>query len=850
MSQCDLHVGDPTAHAIVEWVSAKLSSACNLTEVVSTLSEDFCKELDAERFINCLRQQVKKDRNLFEAIERIATELDDTKKWNYFPHLSVLLHNIAGESLKSQVSRSIVQEYRVFQKEYQELNPLRLELLIRARSTEGWKFANRLNQNLKSDKTKKKEIVKALAKDFRILQWDLLVRNLIEENMKGELRFHPITVNYEMPGTPDLKEFLIPFIAEARSVEGRFILSDGGIPAKLHADYLLEKSFRQCYISFHTLLPRVRELYPPVHENYVRAFANMRASGDFSSNVLVEDGEISFFSLLWLLRYAVSKGKQPKDWKSDPDEKLTIRFRPSNDKSPDDWWSSCNMYELAEECGLIISLSESECIPTRRWHSLITWLGRLNLNLRDKFEDDKQHLQSIKLHKKLDHDNPLLQRLPVKRLDYDKEAELSFVDKLREFLASDELPDMLDDLSVHVSMTCEVFVVEKLGRLFESLGSLLEVESVATEEAATEAKSSAGLEDTVLLRCCWGFIPLEHLFRTYQPYELHLLIQTLNWEESSLKGWGLAPISLAFANIAGQVKTPNSEKSQDASVDFDRWLVPYRSLFSALGADIALPIVQDRGSLEQKTYFAHQTAGLLDTVWLDPKRDELDFRSKFALWLAIIHTTEIWGSFPVDTEKRIYDEDFPELGESNAKEIVDKLVDLGLRGGILRAGRPPKDGREDNPEWDLTVYVETELLGSPEQIISHVYEQLSCQVPEDTAPPEWITAKAFAACFYHGLRQAVYHALKTFVLTDGKRKGQPCLWIKWDEQSVSIYNRGEVAAEQSHGNFASTDRAFFDLFLQKTEEFCRQHGIAKKFRIDGPEPAATSDTWQLVIRKE
>ena len=850
MSQCDLHFGDPTAHAIVEWVLSKLSFASNLTEVVSTLSEDFCKELNAERFINCLHQQVKKDRNLFAAIERIAKELDETEKWNHFPHLSVLLHSIAGESLKSQDSCSIAQEYQILQEKYQDLNPLRLELPILARSTEGWKIANRLVQNLENDKTKKKEIVKDIAKNFRILQWEVLVRNLIEENMRGRLCFHPITVDYDISGMPDLKEFLIDFISQARSVERHFTPSDGEIQTKLRSDYLLEGSFRHCYTSFQGLLPKVTELYPPVHEDYIRSFANMRTSDNSLPNMLIEDGEISFFSLLWLLRHAAEKGEKPKAWKLDPDEKLTVRFRPSDDKSPDDWWLACDMYELAEECGLIIPLSDLKCIPTRRWHSLIAWLRRLNHNLRNKFEDDKQHLQRARRDKKLCHDSPLLQRLPVKKLDYDREAELSFVEKLQKFLTSKDLLEMLDDLEVHVPMTCEAFAVEKLGHLFESLGSLLEEESATEEESVPEVNASAGFKDTVLLRCCRGFIPLEHLFRAYQPCELHLLIQALNWEESSLKDWGQAPISLGFATIAGRVETSDSESSQDAMTDFERWLVPYRSLFSALSADITLPVVRDLGSLEQQKDFVHQTMGLLDTVWGDPERDKLNFQSEFALWLARAQVTSVWGSLPINTTELIND-NFPKWKDLNERQIVNKLVDMGLWGGIRRAARAPKDGDPNNSAWRLTYYVQDLRIDYVEETIYQLLcDSLSFSLPE-TDPPDWVTTTSFAMCFYHGLRQAVYHALETFVLIDNQQVGNEYLWVNWDNQCVSIYNRGKVNPKEHLKDFKSNDHGFFDRFLEKTDEFCRQEGIDEKFKINGPEPAADmDDIWQLVIRKE
>lgn len=939
MSQCDLHFGDPTAHATVEWFLR------DLTEEKSLPSEELCKALNVARFIDCLCQQVE-EKDLFKPIEYIAKDFEG-ENWKGRPHLSVLLFSIARNSLMNQfknapefvkttslyrvaeeiynhfkahpdsyescshvfktgfqlayfqednqwhreyakfkalyykelselrlhyhsvdnptelarraVARwkrisSVAPEFEALEEAFHELNPMRLELPILARSTEALRFASDFVQNLETGKIDNE----GLAKEFRIIQWEVLVRNLVEEDMRGKLCFHPITSDYNIPGTPD-EEFLIDFINKAREVERGFIPSDEEIPTKKRDDddsLSTAKSFfdstdldsevvRKCLESFKSLLPKAPEYHPSVHEDLVRSFANMRGTGESLNSVLIEDGELSFFSLLWLLRHVAGQGKQPKDWKSKPDEKLPVCFRP-NDDSPSeaDWWDSRNMPQFAVECGLIIPLSKAHCVPTRRWRSLIAWLRRLNDNLKSPPQDNKKHLQPKELDEKL----------PVKRLNYG-EKETSFVKKLWEFFASDRLREVLDDLEVFLpstSMSCEAFAVKNLGCLVESLDdySLLKVDA------------SAGLKDVVLLRCCRaGFILLEHLFRAYQPHDLHLLIQALNWEESSLEGWNQAPISLGFATIAGRVETDQNvasdSKRSQASTDFDYWLVPYRSLFSALSADITLPVVQDSSSLlgerigsrEQQIYFAHQTSGLLDTIWIDPKRSELDFPSEFALWLARIHTTEIWGSFPIDTEAII---DFRNWWVLSREQIVENLVNLGLRGGIIRAAKPPKDGGgAEDPAWRLTYYAGELSSGDAEQILTQVRSSLSFDSPEDTHLPDWVTTKAFAICFYHAMRQATYHALETFILIDNKQKRAPCLWIDWDDRSVSIYNRGAVKEEHSRGNFVPNDRKFFDIFLAKTDEFCRRRNIEEKFKIDGPQPASTlNETWQLAIRKE
>ena len=228
---------------------------------------------------------------------------------------------------------TIAEEFDALEQKFQDMNPMRLELPIRARNTKVSEFANDFVQAVRNSE---KKIVTELAKEFRIVQWEILVRNLFEENMpnmQGKLCFHPVTVERDVQGTPDLEEFLIPFSSEARSVERRFVPSYGEIPTKKRFgdDSLSTEGFfldrtdlgnkvNECHASFQILLPTISEHYPFVHEDLVNAFANMRRSSNkFFNAILIEDGDFSFFSLLWLLRYAVEKYEAGK--------RLAIRSR-------------------------------------------------------------------------------------------------------------------------------------------------------------------------------------------------------------------------------------------------------------------------------------------------------------------------------------------------------------------------------------------------------------------------------------------------------------------------------------------------------------------------------------------
>ena len=920
--------------------SRSLSCLCNESQSQDEKGVDYCKSRYLVFRAGCQLLSFQDDKDAdwkkwkrkFEEFGRKHSEEISKFRMLYYStdNITVFIHRIVErwKQVRDSTAKEgdfTAQEFKDLDNKYYDLNPLRFELPVQSRGAEAFKFANDFIQKFEKPKANKqtisKDFVRKLANRFRIIQWEILVRDLVAEAGGDRLCFHPISVAHTISGMPEDEDFLTSFIDDTRQIECRFERSYGEIPTnerynedrsskdKIILDENQAEKVKECHKSFEILLPETPNKYYFIHEDLVKSFANVRAS-DKSTNrsfntMLIEDGELSFFSLLWLLRYArwtVDKGakdENSEEWKSKlkkwksvkKNGELTSRFRlkkkEGSSESFEDNWSECNMQEFAEECGLIILFKKndqtddhedpSQCIRTRRWTSLITWLRRLNDNLRVTDKDDKPRLESVD---KLDHSDPLLKRLPIKILDYGKKRT-SFIKELREFLASDGLTGMLNtlDKSLSDASTSYKKFTAELGDLVTSLDSLLKVES------------SAGLDDEVLLRCCRGFIPIEHLIRAYKPCEFHLLFQALNWEESSGHS-KQAPISIGCATIAGQVETEpmgesemsqkttiggvetdsdsrdDSESSEVTVTDFDRWVDPYRALFSTLSTNFALPAVRKSGEqigkITQKHYFAHQTSGLLNTVWSDKNRSQLSFESNFSLWMAKTQVTEIWGGFRIDTREKIHeDRDFNSFSQRmevdwkalDGRGIVEKLVYLGLHGGIRRSLQ--------SSNRPFARYIATNIFAplnlssdqpkKVEQILGNVLDSLSFCLPEDE-PPIWVDTKAFSLCFYHGMRQATYHALETFF--DDNRKDnpkKPCLGVVWKDQRVFIGNRGKVDSEEHLApNFKTTDHEYFHLFEKNTE---------KEFETEGPKPVTIDDAiwedkwedeiiWQLMITKE
>ena len=971
----------------------------SFTEEGSILSDDFCKSLTTVRFIDCLRREVKRNKELFERIECIAKELLGTEKWKCFPNLSVLLLSIARSFLKDEYKEDVTEtslykvvkelyslyydnlkkesdgqcdsdsidilleagiqlsrfqdkdvqrnftnlkiQYdermralrrhyhsaenpRAFSERYVErwkwlnskgeaagavakfneldkdknepgqnkleddLHPMRLELPIRMKNSSALKFANNFTQSLQKEKDIKKS-VQNLAKKFRIIQWDVFIRDIVKEDRTGILHFSPITTQHtDTIGIP-YEGFLKKFINSARLVEC-YIPVEEDIPTQLRykklstedsplkkadekieerdiSDESFDKKIEECSESFKRLLAQVdkddfhKDLIHPFHKDLIASFTNrQKILQQSSSSMLIEDGELSFFSLLWLLRN--EKGEKLENWKFTPDtpekkedgefnpeKKLELSFRYGDDES----WSKCNMDEFAEECGFIIRLTNSKgCIPTRRWKALITWLRRLNHSMKEgnQLPVDQKGFKVKELHKEL----------PVKALDY-KGEEALFVGKLWQFLESPPLRDLLNKLGGSDESLFDKELKELLDKFDKSpfdtvmsnkdfakvLGSLVELLS----KADLLSNSDAGLKDKVLFRCCRAFIPLESLFRAYQPYQLHLLMQALNWEKLFGDNLDESPIALGFASIVGRVEI-ETKNSEDTMTDFDNWVAPYRSLFSNLSADLTLPAVQrdskQIGEQDQQSTFSHQTAGLINTIWSDQTR-KLDNKSEFALWLARIHVVKIWGNLPLDPNEPI-EMDFAEWNGLNNNIIVDKLINLGTHGGVLRARQYPKNLRTSEDER-LRLRNHALRLGISEPGIGQVLSSLNFNKPTDT-PPNWVNTTIFAMCFYHGMRQAVYHALEARVLHYSNQSSIQYLWIEWNNQSLSIYNRGIVTEEQRSPNWATSDSHFFRAVASKIDEFCYQNEIKEKIKFKGPKPAThiSDDAWQWEIRKE
>jgi hypothetical protein len=335
--------------------------------------------------------------------------------------------------------------------------------------------------------------------------------------------------------------------------------------------------------------------------------------------ITIPDGELTFFSLLWLLRRMRRyPGKcdlyKQSEWLEGKSKSKNycphINFEPCEEAKSGSWWTPISLSEFALLNGLLICINEGEedeskrgYLFSERWFIMINWLSRWN----EHVSNDKKY-----------------SRLPLKELsdgtvgnvnhDYDVRIKKAF----RDFLGSEALRKFLykrNDDSVNPDIDIGTFGTEHFSKFVECLLPLLEenvnndVEKYIKDPDLIKAEikqSEWPSKDYSLFRLARvQLLPAEFLLRAYQPYQLHLMILALDISERDQNNIQnlttqnkklLVPSSICFASIAGKIPEEIEfnaiNEIPEESKAFE-WLAPYSMLFSSMSTHFSLKKIRD-----------------------------------------------------------------------------------------------------------------------------------------------------------------------------------------------------------------------------------------------------------------
>lgn len=494
------------------------------------------------------------------------------------------------------------------QEEYDEfgaLHPQLLDLPVPYDSSSSLSVVEKLSQLMRnmSGKERAEEVSQLnqneLARSLRVLQWDIFTRDLMTEQLDHKLSYRSSTKEFNIPGTPS-PEFLTGLMLKSRTDLRKYMPLYAGVltprvkgkgkPSEI-ADVSSEISKYRS--GFERLLNSALKYSPFAYDDVIEFFSVRQERELITNAVLVEDGELTFFSLLWLLRHAAVEGEDPKKWYEHPEDELSVDFLPIDKIEANSWWQKKNLPDFAELCGLIINSGDGKYILTRRWRSMLQWLL------------SQQRALSFREERGLD----TYKALPIKLFGKEKENEATdeFAQALTAALTSSQLTTYLSETKVYPDkVSIRELAEDHIGKLIKIIDLLLHTSLPMSDSSISDEPNEPWPKrDMVIFKLCRAaFLPVEFLFRAYQPYELHLLILGLSFTRTELLGQKAAPVALGFATIAGALPPGVAEgaarntlagntKEIETSRKHHQWLVPYWTLFTALSAELSMGKVQE-----------------------------------------------------------------------------------------------------------------------------------------------------------------------------------------------------------------------------------------------------------------
>ena len=485
---------------------------------------------------------------------------------------------------------------------------------------------------------------------MHILQWEVMPRDLIAETKVGTCVYMAGTAHKEVSGVLDdsnlnelaYGQWLDCGRSRHRGQSTTAIEASHNVLPAPGAEFWTS-TFQARGEQFRRVLGRAVELNRTSYNDFLsdlKKDSSNTAEKDFvnviSESTLIHDGELTFFSLLWIFRYALSRFAEEDvfAWLQDTTRQLPLLFSPQGGDATDDWWVLTTADVLFLDLGLLCPIgikdattvspqrdptrTQARYLTTPRWTAMRDWLslqkevcllarraisqqgwldsaGWLFPETVRQFSEagqapflaagtvprphnlDRTTLESIL--------KPYWSILPVKEIDLGTLPDAESVAFLR-WLYTLLCFFLSDDLSIWLDQTSDEHEFEGIGEFFHRAFSTLGVSSSkafglllrgsTTSDSHTsliDHVKKHGNHDILINRLAGpGFLPLEYLLRRGSPMPMHLLILPLDYSRDTKDDTVYFPTSLCFVTVGGPLSIEIARTFQLA--DFDVKLTP------------------------------------------------------------------------------------------------------------------------------------------------------------------------------------------------------------------------------------------------------------------------------------
>lgn len=427
-----------------------------------------------------------------------------------------------------------------------------------------------------------------LARKYRIVEWEFFVRNLVETRLNRKFAYRFGTDLKKVEGLlPSELRFELLHRSRGMCASGSETAVDNELRADLdHFGALKKRS--------------IVGPYPMAHFEMFLKLGRPRDGAPGRVALLFEDGELTFCSLLWLLRRV---GAEVGSWLDMPEQTRQVRFVCING---DPGWDSQTFIKLAEQCGIIVVARDGRVVTTWRWNSLVAWLSKMSRNIQSM---TREHARQV---------------LPIKRPQVCAQSQSEFDQLLSEFAIKMEDCFRKSTPSIRTeplgrARTITAFINEEFKPLFfEPFKDLLTaVSPVADPPGGARHTEWKGHDHCLIVQSRPSFLPWEFLLRSWQPYRMNLLVLPVGFvpltpDECPDGVSDVMPLTdlphevpqvLAFATIAGRVP-PDVPSRSGEDGNYEGWLAAYWPLLQGMANEWTLDQLISDAELAERARFS------------------------------------------------------------------------------------------------------------------------------------------------------------------------------------------------------------------------------------------------------
>jgi len=420
-----------------------------------------------------------------------------------------------------------------------------------------------------SDRTKRQEAIyqfneKSLARHFRIIQWEILIRDIEEETLKTskDIHYEIGTIEREVFGSIT-SEFHLELARYSRQltydddlIRYKKECTSSTTNVTAHGDKE-DKSLKDKLNMFREMLPHVIRYNSTTFRDIVETFSIL--SDKRLPFIIIKDAELTFFTILWLFRLkpeseliqwftSFSIGELTKN-------SLPLDFNYDLQGSV---WKDIDPIGFFHATGLFIPSpsGSNRLIPSRRMKKFALWMsehlaGRVQTYLIATL--DKIGLSRIEEVYSQEHLLMFAKQLPIKLLsNYSKEEKEFIINMISILINKEQMDRLIKYLEICSFPASGAVACKDVAAMFLNFMEYFRPLISAEVQDVKSHHRYFGLNDQVINRLCRSvFLPCDFLFRSNQMFDVDLLVIGLHFTPTVWLNNELAPMILSFASIAG-----------------------------------------------------------------------------------------------------------------------------------------------------------------------------------------------------------------------------------------------------------------------------------------------------------